>query len=354
MRAVAATGRVRAAARMQKVAQKHQPLAPVAVAARPAGRCCRPWCPWARAGPHGESWRPCQSAHRPRTGCGPRGHRTARPGSGRSTVPQGRRQGARARWIGMRGRAGCGGGRCRGSHGAPSIPMAVAVRAGVARNGPGRRGQNPCRPGVGVWGVRGRGLRRIAVQVPVGGVARWCQVRAHGVVCGHFQRLHHAIQPVAQALGAEPLAESAPPSAAGQRAWGVPACARTVAGPSCVAGSGPGGPCPAPAPAARPGPGPAAGCPGRTARTRRSRGSDEACSCRLLRCSPGWLWKMSPGNPCNFAKAPARHFSGVQARQRLGFQSFPHGAVRRPRRSGAAAARASPPVSPTAAPARSH
>ena len=35
-----------------------------------------------------------------------------------------------------------------------------------------------------------------------------------------------------------------------------------------------------------------------------------------------------PGNACNFAKAPARHFSGVQAGQHFGLQSFPHGAVR--------------------------
>ena len=42
-------------------------------------------------------------------------------------------------------------------------------------------------------------LGRIAAEVPMGGVARWCQVRVHVFFCGHFQRLHHAIQPLAQA-----------------------------------------------------------------------------------------------------------------------------------------------------------
>ena len=68
-------------------------------------------------------------------------------------------------------------------------------------------GSEPVPPPAWAFGAGAGGqLGRIAVQVPVGGIARWCQVRAHGVVCGHFQRLHHAIQPLAQAR-AELLAQ---------------------------------------------------------------------------------------------------------------------------------------------------
>ena len=104
----------------------------------------------------------------------------------------------------MCGRAGRGDGRCRGSHGAPSIPWPWLCVLG-RRNGSAAGSRTRCCPGVARVRTGRSGASR-------SGINGWCRAlvpgACHGVVCGHLQRLHHALQPVAQALGAQPLARS--------------------------------------------------------------------------------------------------------------------------------------------------
>ena len=161
----------------------------------------------------------------------------------------------------------------------------------------------------------------------MGGVARWCQVRAHGVVCGHFQRLHHALQPVAQALGAEPFAKALHHQRQGkgrgalQRVHGQLLALHALQGLGQAVHVqflhqqfGPG--------------------LGQQQVVRvvlrehvvveGRRGLQLPAAALLARVA----LEDEPRNPCNFAKAPARHFGGVQAGQHFGLQSFPHGAVR--------------------------